>query len=1221
MRVLLFLLLPVLVAAQSIDTMWTHQVYATTEIGMMSLTTDIHADNAGNVYTCGASDFLTSDNVDMVAVRYNEWGDTIWVRSVDGTAANDDGDQADALAVDAAGNVYIAGRTDGSLTDLDATVAKFDSSGALQWTFRSGWEDDDVLYDVTLGPAGEVYACGTRYDTLKLLYGYLVMRLNPATGATLWTRSYILDTLADSDCRLGERMRGIDMYPDYFDDWDDWENCAAALAISPPDGRLVVTGYGLHRTRNYQVWTMKFDSAGTLIWERDDGRTTQDLDDAAFDLAVSDSGNIYTAGLEERNNGYDFSVMYLSGAGGFVQRRSANGGADDNEWATSICLDDSTPQNVYATGFLQTSLTIPYRDVLTHKFSSTLDYRWGTGGAVFSATYDDIGYDICHAAGRIYVAGETSWSASGPTDMRLMCYTTANNPIKLALWQRTQDFPPTPSCEVATSVMAIDNNHIYVGTQTYPDWPGVVSRSQMHAARFFYRDRDAKLGEIFAPVGRVTYLDTIVPRVSVINDGNERLTFRTALFIDPAYHDTVTITHLLPGDTVVAVFDTWIAQPLDTHAVRCTLRLAYDNDPFNNLLTDTVVVISHDVGCTRITAPTGMVDSGQSVVPQAWIQNYGASAETFDVMMRIGTAYRDTVSVSSLAPFDSVLRSFGSWTALERGALVVGCSTMLTTDVDSTNDLAVGSTFVRVLDAATAAILAPTGTIDSGAAVVPSARITNRGNAMISFNVRYDIIQTDGPDPGGVRIAVGAGRKPGGGGGLDDYSDTQLVSNLGPGETRDINFTQWDAAGRGLFSTRCSTRLTADMANANDRATGLVTLRVADMGAAAILVPGGTYSPNTVVLPRVTWHNYGTTVADFTGWVLLHDPALNRVYSEQVNVTGLLSGRDTTITFAVPCTLVSLGMWRARCSTYMAGDMHPANDHIDQFFNVRENPDVGVTAIIAPVGRVDTGAVVTPQARVRNFGDVTASFRAWFIITAPADSEVYRDYFDVMSLLPGAELTMSFPDWGGTTERGRYTSSCTLAIDDVNPANDTASRARLGRGQTGAERADGQAGEAGRFGRLYAGRHGPALCDQGLQDDRILRVQHAHQFLGFTGPGSTRAGRPAPGQGCEVVLGCRALHLPDQGLQHGRVLALRRAARYLGAADERAARTERQEGQGRHGHGMGGQGRHRLGLPAEGLPDRLLQVRRGAGQLGAVAERASRDQVQVGQGLLVELRR
>ena len=94
-----------------------------------------------------------------------------------------------------------------------------------------------------------------------------------------------------------------------------------------------------------------------------------------------------------------------------------------------------------------------------------------------------------------------------------------------------------------------------------------------------------------------------------------------------------------------------------------------------------------------------MVDSGQSVAPQAWIQNYGASAETFDVLMRIGTGYRDTISVSSLAPFDSVLRQFGSWTALERGALVVGCSTMLTTDVNSSNDLAVGSTFVRVLDA------------------------------------------------------------------------------------------------------------------------------------------------------------------------------------------------------------------------------------------------------------------------------------------------------------------------------------------------------------------------------------------------------------------------------------------------------------------------------------------------------------------------------------------
>ena len=188
----------------------------------------------------------------------------------------------------------------------------------------------------------------------------------------------------------------------------------------------------------------------------------------------------------------------------------------------------------------------------------------------------------------------------------MMCYTVANNPVKLALWAQTQDFPPNPSCEVGTAVSAIDNDHIYVGTQTYPDWPGEFGRSQMYNARFFYRDRDAKLGEIFAPVGRITYLDTIVPRVSVINDGNERLSFETRLFIDPAYYDTVSIVHLLPGDTVVAVFDTWIAQPLDTHAVRCTLALQHDNDRFNNLLTDSVVVISHDVGCARITVPSGI---------------------------------------------------------------------------------------------------------------------------------------------------------------------------------------------------------------------------------------------------------------------------------------------------------------------------------------------------------------------------------------------------------------------------------------------------------------------------------------------------------------------------------------------------------------------------------------------------------------------------------------
>ncbi len=1047
MKVLLFLLLPVLAAAQPIDSD-TIEVAWTRKTGLLRdslwrAATDVAASGLGDVVVCGASDHQghTSD-VDIAVVKYNQWGDLLWDAYIDGSVHDDIEDMAHAVAVDSAGNIFVAGQIEDMQTEIDGVVAKYNSSGSRQWLYQSEWDDDEVLYDVIIGQSQDVYVCGVRWDTSYATTAYLVMRLNPANGSVVWDTSFVMDTTAfgSSSLPLSRGRPPVDGHPDFFEDWDQWSNCATALAISPSDGKLVVTGFGFHDIKEYEMWTMKFSTNGARDWENEWGQTTGELFDAAFDVAVSDSGDVYICGLAEGlSTAYDFGVARLSSAGTYLDDYTQD--ADElDEWATAVCLDEAAPQNVYVTGFLNWVSVSYHRDVLTHRFDRSLSPLWSTG-ALWGDSGEDLGYDICYRQGKIFVAGGGGWAVGEPNDARVICYTPTNAFPKLPYWNiMTQLDVPEISFEVATSVAVPDTNNVYVGMRVNIDWLP-HRRSEMYAARLFRADYDMRADSILVPCGRVSLGDTFAPRVWYVNEGNYRSIVSTRLFIQPSYYDTFPLDTLYPGDTAVHTYVSWVAQPVGTLAVKCTLAMSGDRDPFNNFIQRSVEVVSHNVGCRSITAPSGLVDSGAMVTPRAWIHNYGVVSETFNCWMEIGTGYADTATVASLAPGDSVLRSFALWVARERGALAVKCSTMLAGDAVEPDNAAVGSTFVRVLDAATVSILAPTGTIDSGAAVVPSARITNRGNAMISFNARYDIIQTDGPDPGGVRITAGPERKPGGGGGLDDYSDTQLVSNLAPGETRDVNFAQWDAAGRGLFSTRCSTRLTGDMDNANDRATRLVTLRVADMGAAAILVPGGTYSPNSVVFPQVTWHNYGTTVADFAGWVLLHDPALNRVYSEQVNVTGLLSGRDTTITFAVPCTLVSLGMWRARCSTYMAGDMHPANDHIDQFFNVRENPDVGVMAIIAPVGRVDTGAVVTPQARVRNLGDVIASFRAWFIITAPADSEVYRDYFDVMSLLPGAELTMSFPDWLGTNERGRYTSSCTLAIDDVNPANDTASRA------------------------------------------------------------------------------------------------------------------------------------------------------------------------------------
>ena len=99
--------------------------------------------------------------------------------------------------------------------------------------------------------------------------------------------------------------------------------------------------------------------------------------------------------------------------------------------------------------------------------------------------------------------------------------------------------------------------------------------------------------------------------------------------------------------------------------------------------------------------------------------------------------------------------------------------------------------------------------------------------------------------------------------------------------------------------------------------------------------------------------------------------------------------------------------------------------------------DVGIDAILEPVGTYFLNDVVTPRAQVRNFGDFEEVFPVVFTMTHNAIL-VYVDTVDGMTLLPGEVDTAVFAmhtfDQTGTYDIVCYTDM----FGDQNPANDTA---------------------------------------------------------------------------------------------------------------------------------------------------------------------------------------
>ena len=300
----------------------------------------------------------------------------------------------------------------------------------------------------------------------------------------------------------------------------------------------------------------------------------------------------------------------------------------------------------------------------------------------------------------------------------------------------------------------------------------------------------------------------------------------------------------------------------------------------------------HDVGCSHLLAPSGVVDSGAIVVPACSVYNYGDIAESYTVRMRVGP-YNRTASVSNHAAGTRLYVTFAAWTAGARGSYAVGCSTELATDTVAGNNKAGGTVTVNVTDVACTRILAPAGSVDSGAVVTPACSVYNHGSTT--------------PSSYTVRMRIGSG-----------YNRTATVTGHAPGTAAYVTFPGWTASPPGNYAVSCSTELAGDQVLANDKATGSVDVVLSDIGVVAILAPTGTIPPG-VVTPSATLHNYGRQ-RDAATVTFTIGPA----YAETLSLPAGLPFADTALFF--PSWTASAGTFSTRCSTWMATDQYPANN-------------------------------------------------------------------------------------------------------------------------------------------------------------------------------------------------------------------------------------------------------------------------------------------------------
>jgi uncharacterized repeat protein (TIGR01451 family) len=372
----------------------------------------IAVDASGNSYVTGytmgtlpGSPDTNAGGQDVFVAKYDTAGDQLWVHQF-GSALDDVGN---AIAVDTSGNSYLAGQTDGALPgapeppagNLDAFVAKYDTAGILLWVHQLGSSEHDVGQGIAVDASGDSYTAGWTQGTLPGSpesggEDAFVAKFD-STGTLLWVHQLGPDAVGkgigvdasgniyvagDGSALPGSTGTGFGFVAKYDSAgnrlWVDQSGSAKeevwAVAVDR-SGNSYVTGWVVGTERgspemsagNEDLFVAKRDTAGHLLSVHQLGSTSYDV---GYGIAVDAFGNTYVTGTangrllgapEEYTGTLEAFVAKLAAPTAdlsIVSSSSASVRADKTvvahlvmtnngpDAATGVTLDDSFPLSV-----------------------------------------------------------------------------------------------------------------------------------------------------------------------------------------------------------------------------------------------------------------------------------------------------------------------------------------------------------------------------------------------------------------------------------------------------------------------------------------------------------------------------------------------------------------------------------------------------------------------------------------------------------------------------------------------------------------------------------------------------------------------------------------------------------------------------------------------------------------------------------------------------------
>ena len=351
----------------------------------------------GSVYVCGYTDPLqyTTTLDDGFIAKFDSSGTLQWQKTLVGKYD----ERGNSVAVGPDGSVYVCVYQYDEQGNITACpVVKFDSSGKLKFQKSLGWSKNTYGQSVAVGPDGSVYVCGYTYIVEhNSRYDGLIAKLD-SSGALQWEKKFH-DPNSDSP-----DVRSIQ---------------ATSVAVGP-DGSVYVCGssstssFWGSTNPNSKVLIAKFDSSGVLQWQKYlGGRKSEE----GVSVAVGPDGSVYVCGV---TNSYgagnsDILVAKLNSSGSIQWQKTIGEGYEDKSFSVAVGPDGS----VYVCGEIGDKNTTKY-DCLIIKFNPSGTLQW--------QKYFDRSYDSSLAIGSddsVYICGSRSMGSSERYDLILARITDA----------------------------------------------------------------------------------------------------------------------------------------------------------------------------------------------------------------------------------------------------------------------------------------------------------------------------------------------------------------------------------------------------------------------------------------------------------------------------------------------------------------------------------------------------------------------------------------------------------------------------------------------------------------------------------------------------------------------------------------------------------------------------------------------------------------------------